>query len=114
MFAPGVTGVTSVCRMTDKHPVRMKRIMPDGTLADFCREYPEGEGSRRQDLEPCYLRNGAIYAMTRDTIVDAFSRHGSRCLAYVMDDASSVNIDAMIDLRLADLLLRERHASNQG
>jgi len=99
--------VTSVAMMQDKHPVRMKRIV-DGCLQDFCKEFPEGEGSRRQDLEPCYIRNGAIYAMTRDCIVEDFSRHGNRCLAYIMDDDSSVNIDTMNDLRLAEIILREK------
>ena len=97
--------VTSVAMMQDKHPVRMKRIV-DGCLQDFCKEFPEGEGSRRQDLEPCYIRNGAIYAMTRNCIVEDFSRHGDRCLAYIMDDNSSINIDTMNDLRLAEIILK--------
>ncbi len=97
--------VTSVAMMQDKHPVRMKRIV-DGCLQDFCEEFPEGEGSRRQDLEPCYIRNGAIYGMTRDCIVEDFSRHGKRCLAYIMDDDSSVNVDTMNDLRLAEIIIK--------
>ena len=96
--------MTSVTQMADKHPVRMKRIVDD-QLEDFCKEYPEGEGSRRQDLEPCYIRNGAIYSMTRDCIVEKFSRHGDVCRPYVMDELSSVNIDTIIDFKLAEVLL---------
>lgn len=99
--------VTSVAQMQDKHPVRMKRIV-NGMLQDFCKEFPEGEGSRRQDLEPCYIRNGAIYAMTRDCIVNDFSRHGKKCYAFVMDDDSSVNVDTMHDLKLAEIILRSK------
>lgn len=99
--------VTSVAMMQDKHPVRMKRIV-DGCLQDFCKEFPEGEGSRRQDLEKCYIRNGAIYAMTRNCIVEDFSRHGKKCLAYVMEDDASVNIDTMNDLRLAEIIIKEK------
>jgi CMP-N-acetylneuraminic acid synthetase len=102
----GADSVTSVTQMQDKHPVRMKRIVR-GRLSDFCKEFPEGEGSRRQDLEECYIRNGAIYAMTRDCIVENFSRHGNDCRAYVMDDTVSVNIDTMIDFKLAEVLLNE-------
>ena len=95
----------SVCRMQDKHPVRMKRIVND-TIQDFCSEFPEGEGSRRQDLEPCYIRNGAIYAMTRDCIVENFSRNGSVSRPYIMEELESVNIDSMIDLVTAKAIMR--------
>jgi len=100
--------VTSVTQMGDKHPVRMKRIIND-TLQDFCSEYPEGEGSRRQDLEPCFIRNGAIYAMTRDCIVNKFSRHGDICRPYIMDEKSSINIDTILDFKLAEILLNEKN-----
>ena len=99
--------VISLARMQDKHPVRMKRLV-NGEIRDFCKEFPEGEGSRRQDLEPCYVRNGAIYSLTRDTIVEKFSRNGDKSVGYLMDDFSSVNIDAPIDLLLAVTILKER------
>ena len=100
--------VTSVVKMEDKHPVRMKRII-DNQLKDFTKEFPEGEGSRRQDLEPCYLRNGAIYAMTRECIVKDFSRHGKICRPYIMSDKYSVNIDTLLDFKLAEILISEEN-----
>ena len=100
--------VISVCQMQDKHPVRMKRIVED-TLQDFCKEFPEGEGSRRQDLEPCFIRNGAIYSMTRDCIVNKFSRNGDISRPYIMDELHSVNIDSMIDFYLAESLIRMKN-----
>ena len=84
----------------------LDNFMVDDRIYDFCREYPEGEGSRRQDLEPCYIRNGAIYAMTRDCIVEEFSRHGKVCLPYVMKESESVNIDTMLDFKLAEMLFK--------
>ena len=100
--------VISVCQMQDKHPVRMKRIVED-TLQDFCKEFPEGEGSRRQDLELCFIRNGAIYSMTRDCIVNKFSRNGDISRPYIMDELHSVNIDSMIDFYLAESLIRMKN-----
>ncbi len=98
--------VISVCRMQDKHPVRMKRIVDD-TIHDFCELHPEGEGSRRQDLEPCYIRNGAIYAMTRNCIVENFSRNGNISRPYIMDELESVNIDSHIDLVTAEAIMKK-------
>lgn len=106
LISTGADSVISVVQMQDKHPVRMKRII-DSKLYDFCKEYPEGEASRRQDLEPCYLRNGAIYSMTRDCIVKKFSRHGDISMAYIMDENVSVNVDTMLDFKLAEVLLKE-------
>lgn len=105
--------VISVCQMQDKHPVRMKRIVDD-TIQDFCKEFPEGEGSRRQELEPCYIRNGAIYAMTRDCIVEKFSRNGETSRPYIMDELHSVNIDSMLDFYLAETLLRMNQEKNEN
>jgi len=104
LVTTGADSVISVCRMQDKHPVRMKKIVDD-TIQDFCSLHPEGEGSRRQDLEPCYIRNGAIYAMTRDCIVEKFSRNGDVSRPYIMDELVSVNIDSMIDLVTAKAIM---------
>lgn len=110
LVSTGSDSVISVCQMQDKHPVRMKRIVED-TIQDFCKEFPEGEGSRRQDLEPCYIRNGAIYAMTRKCIVDDFSRNGKVSRPYIMDEIHSVNIDSMIDYYLAESIIRLKNES---
>jgi len=110
LIQTGADSVISVCKMQDKHPVRMKRIVED-TIQDFCKEFPEGEGSRRQDLEPCYIRNGAIYAMTRKCIVDDFSRNGKVSRPYIMDEIHSVNIDSMIDYYLAESIIRLKNES---
>jgi CMP-N-acetylneuraminic acid synthetase len=97
--------VISVTQMQDKHPVRMKRIVDD-QIKDFCSEYPEGDAGRRQDLEPCYIRNGGIYSMKRDTLISDYTRHGKDSRPYIMDEIHSVNIDSEIDLKLAEVLLK--------
>ena len=103
----GADSVISVCKMQDKHPVRMKRIVDD-KIYDFCEIHTEGEGSRRQDLDPCYIRNGAIYSMTRECIVENFSRKGDISRPYIMEDVDSVNIDSYIDLFTASAIMNMR------
>ena len=99
--------VISVTQMTGKHPVRMKRITDDDLIEDFCSEYPEGDAGRRQDLEPCYIRNGGIYSMKRDTLMKEKTRHGKVSRPYVMEDKYSINIDSEIDLRIAEVMLND-------
>ena len=55
---------------------------------------------RRQDLEPCYIRNGGIYSMKRDTLMNEKTRHGKVSRPYVMEDKYSINIDSEMDLRI--------------
>lgn len=105
--------VISVTQMADKHPVRMKRIAND-QLEDFCKEFPEGESGdfRRQNLEPCYIRNGAIYSMKRDVIINERSRWGKVIRPYIMPEEKSVNVDTPVDLKLAELLIEQGMCNN--
>ena len=110
LITTGADSVISVTQMTDKHPVRMKRITDDDLIEDFCSEYPEGDAGRRQDLEPCYIRNGGIYSMKRDTLINEKTRHGKVSRPYVMEDKYSINIDSEIDLRIAEVMLNIKEA----
>jgi CMP-N-acetylneuraminic acid synthetase len=100
----GADSVIGVSELTDHHPIRIKRITDD-QIREFGPE--EDIGTRRQDLEPdAYIRNGAIYAIDRDAIVEDGLRYGhadSRPL--IMSEAKSVNIDTPLDLRIAQALL---------
>ena len=102
LFRTNADSVISVVMVQDKHPVRMKRINNE-KLEDFTTEFPEGESSRRQDLEPCFLRNGAIYSMKRSTIIDKYSRVGDDSRPFIMPSEKSVNIDEIIDFYLAEV-----------
>ncbi|RHX78292.1 NAD(P)-dependent oxidoreductase [Leptospira yasudae] len=113
LFQTGADSVISVVNTGEKHPVRLKRIVDD-QIKDFCKEFPEPKaGSRRQDLEDCYIRNGAIYSMTRDCLINKFSRHGEDSRPYIMPDEKSVNIDSRFDLKLAEILIKEGYSDNK-
>ena len=103
--------VISVARVYDRHPVRIKRIKGN-RLFDFTKEFPEGESSRRQDLEAAYVRNGAIYAMKRSTIISQFSRVGKISRPYIMPAERSINIDEPVDFLLAETLIKKGCCDN--
>ena len=53
----------------------------------------------RQDFKPkAYIRNGSIYAVKRDIIVNKLSKWGKKIVPYIMPDERSINIDEPIDL----------------
>lgn len=97
--------VISVVRVYAVHPMLMKRI-EDGILLPW--SVPEPEGTRRQDYDPpAYMRNGAIYLTRRDVLMGG-SIWGERIRPFEMPEERSVGIDSELELKLVDLLLRER------
>ena len=105
--------VIGVCNTGEKHPVRLKRLSKKNEISDFCKEYPEPLiGSRRQDLEPCFIRNGSIYLMKRDLIFFKKNRHGNNSIGYEMPQERSVNIDEKFDLTMVELLIKNGFCDN--
>ena len=97
----------------EKHPIRLKRIVKN-KVTNFCKEYPEASwGSRRQDFEPSYIRNGAIYSMTRNCILNQKSRWGKKGYPMIMPDVKSVNIDTKHDLLIANILIQNGYCKNK-
>lgn len=99
--------VIAVHQVFDHHPARMKKINK-GRIEDFC--VHEKAESRRQDLKPqAFVRSGAIYALNRDWFVENGKRYGSQnSLAYILDEDKAINIDTMIDLELARILMKAK------
>lgn len=92
--------VISVVKVGDNHPARMYKI--SGGYMDSL--MPDEEAKRRQDLSPLYLRNGAIYLTRRDVIMDG-SIWGKVIKPLIMPEERSINIDSMIDWKLAEAML---------
>jgi CMP-N,N'-diacetyllegionaminic acid synthase len=96
--ASGADSVISVVDVGGHHPARMKRLDGD-RLVDP--PYAEAvENQPRQELEPLFIRNGAIY-LTRVAVLRTRSFRGSDARALVMPSERSVNIDVPLDLLLA-------------
>ena len=113
LISSGGDSVISVVNTGEKHPVRLKKII-DNKIYDFTDEYPEpGQNSRRQDLDPpAFIRNGAIYAMTRRVLIEEKSRHGENSLAYEMSNNKSENIDELEDLKIVEYKIKNGDCNN--
>jgi len=66
---------------------------------------------RRQDLEPQYLENGAIYVMRTAGFLKARHRFFGELTMYAMPPERSIEIDTAQDLEQAEILLRSRQRS---
>lgn len=100
------TCVTSVVRLFDHHPLRIKKILDEKWLVNFCKDTIEIEPTRRQDLKPpAFLRNGAIYLSPIDTIIKKNQIMGDKIIGIEMPEPNSINIDRHIDFLTAESML---------
>ncbi|MFA6316390.1 MAG: hypothetical protein WC943_03145, partial [Elusimicrobiota bacterium] len=105
LVSTGADSVIGVTRLEDHHPIRIKKI-EDDRIKEFC--LPEIPETHRQALKPdAYIRNGAIYAVRRDLILQGVRYGTANSRPYIMPAERSVNIDSELELRLAELLLHD-------
>ncbi|WP_188261100.1 cytidylyltransferase domain-containing protein [Azospirillum tabaci] len=82
------------------------RHLPDGQLRGI--NHTSSVRARRQDREPEYLENGAVYVMRKDGFRRGGHRFFGRIALHVADAARSLEIDEPDDLILAEALLSRR------
>jgi CMP-N-acetylneuraminic acid synthetase len=104
LVATGADCVVSVRQAAEVHATKLKKMEGDRLLPYLMEEV---EGRRRQDLPPCYVRNGGIYATRRDVLMEQGSIYGSDVRACVMPDERSLDINTEVDFLLAETLLAQ-------
>lgn len=104
LLTTGADSVIGVHRLDDHHPIRIKKIVDD-RIMDF--SLPETPETRRQDLKPdAYIRCGAIYALRRDHLMVEGRRYGTaNSRPWIMPPEKGVNIDSLVDFKIAEALL---------
>lgn len=94
----------SVCE-AEKPPVWMYRINSKSQIEPF---FEHDTTLRRQDFPKTYVLNGAIFMAQCDWLMSRKTFIAKDTLAFVMPRARSLDIDAELDLEIADLLLSKR------
>lgn len=84
-----------------EHPSRMKMIK-ENRVQELI---PEPETLRRQDMKQVFVRNGAIYAFTKEVPFELDTLLPENHYPLIMDDFASVNIDEPFDMLVAELLI---------
>lgn len=104
LFKKKARSVVSVCPV-EHHPWWTNVLPDDGCLENFIR--PEILRANRQELKKYYRLNGAIYLADTSLLTDKRSFISKDSFAYIMDIEKSIDIDSMIDFKLAEILLME-------
>ena len=104
----GCDSVSSVCEIEKNHPCRALKL--EGDRVYPLTEYTTEEFPNRQDRPQAFAHNGAFYIRTRQVLENWEGSGwalGEKQCAVVMKPVHSVNIDSILDFKLAEIILRE-------
>ncbi|MCK4503197.1 MAG: acylneuraminate cytidylyltransferase family protein [Desulfuromonadales bacterium] len=104
-FKKNANAIVSVCQ-TSHHPWWANTLPEDGNMKNFLR--PELQNTNRQELPIFYQLNGAIYLADIPFLEKTRSFITDGTFASPMSPENSIDIDNMLDFRLASSLLVER------
>ena len=100
----GYDSVWSVSPTDSKnHP--LKQLTLEGGELDYYDKKGAGIIARQQ-LKPLYQRNGIVYVIRRECLLDHGNIKGERTGGYVVEDPS-VSIDSVYDIELAEYFLKK-------
>ena len=88
-------------------------VKPSNAAPVICHEDPDGyltfslnkNAGRRQDMNPYYEYNGAIYVINPNSLRQKSMAHFDKKIKYVMDETTSLDIDTPLDWDIAEYLL---------
>lgn len=98
--------IISVCEC--EHPPQWSNTLNGNKSMDNFLIDSAKNGARSQELDVCYRLNGAIYLIDTKKFLETNSFFlSNNSHAFVMPTELSVDIDNLIDFKLADLIMRE-------
>lgn len=99
------SSIVSLVEVSDEHPIRIKKLSDDSKVLPYCLDEPEG--LRRQDQDPAYIRNTAVYVFNSKMIIDDVL-WGKEVFGFEMDaDLYGVNIDEEINIAEAEYIYKK-------
>jgi len=107
LIAHNLDSVVTVLAVPHKYNPHWVYVPTSGGLLELA----TGEPTiipRRQDLPPAFHREGSVYVVRRDVLVEQGSLYGARLAGHEMSADESVNIDTEDDWKRAEALLAER------
>lgn len=102
LFSTNQESLVSVT-LVEEHPILMRQIDEEGQLKTLLQQ---NSTVRRQDFQPFYIVNGAIYINKVETLNPNTSLNDN-VIPYIMDRKYHIDIDTMEDLKRFELLLNK-------
>ena len=111
----GCDSVVTLSEIKHGHPYRAKIMHSDGRLENFCKEVDGEKFFNRQERPPAYAYNGAVYLRKRKLVEEWDGKDmgmGKDCRGVLISHEYAANIDDEFDLKMTELLLKERFDEN--
>jgi len=96
--------IISVSKCED-HPLWTNTLDDTLSMEDFVNE--EIKDKNRQELEDYYKLNGVIFLSKTKKLLSTKDWYGDNSYAYIMESVRSIDIDNIIDFKLAEILIKE-------
>lgn len=96
--------VISVCDVGGRHPLTCYRFAAEGEVIPLLPS--NARGVQRQEFGQVLWRNGAVYVIRRDILMEHQNLYGVRTFGYLMPEDRSFNIDTLFDWRLTEAYLQ--------
>lgn len=87
------------------------RTIEGGKLKPLISPDESKKALRRQDLPEVYVLNGAIYIYKADVLINNPYMKGEEPSPYIMPRERSIDIDKILDFKIAEMLIMERSLS---
>jgi len=110
IFEKEANSIVSVCEV-EHNPLWTNQLPANLSLTDFIKKE---FAKPRQELPKYYRVNGAIYLAKVDYFLENRDFYGEKSFAYIMPRERSVDIDELIDLKLAEVLLEELYENKRN
>jgi CMP-N-acetylneuraminic acid synthetase len=104
LSSSGADSVISTCDVGGRHPLTCYTAGEGGELVPLLPS--DQRGVLRQNFGTVFWRNGAIYAVRRDVVMQQNSLYGATTLGYQMPEERSFNIDSQLDWDVVEGYLR--------
>ncbi|MPQ43500.1 cytidylyltransferase domain-containing protein [Clostridium tarantellae] len=95
--------LVSICKVKE-HPVLMRTIDEEGEMKNLLNC---SSTQRRQDFKDFYKINGVIYINKINKNLNSETSLNDNTLPYIMDEQYSIDIDELLDVKIATLMLEE-------
>lgn len=112
--SPGIDSLITVVK-SPAHPLKTWKFN-DGFLAPFVPEsvygITEAAKQPRQALPEAFVQNSCVHVINPRTILKKNSSIGKKIKGIIMERDDSVNIDAALDFKIAEMLIRKKIKKN--